>query len=75
MRTDLAEGRREFVAIKEELTQRYGLEVATAVTGKQFGDEPPASAATMCRARISQLDAILRRPQGLAVMLARDALT
>jgi len=75
VRTDLAEGRREFVAIKEELTQRYGLEVATAVTGKQFGDEPPTSAATMCRARISQLDAILRRPQGLAAMLARDALT
>jgi hypothetical protein len=75
VRTDLAEGRREFVAIKEELIQRYGLAVATAVTGKQFGDEPPGSAATMCRARISQLDAILRRPQGLAAMLARDALT
>jgi hypothetical protein len=74
MRTDVAEAQREFVAIKEELTQRYGREVAAAITGKQFGDEPPTSAVTMCGARVAQLDAILRRPQGLAAMLARDAL-
>jgi hypothetical protein len=74
VRTDLAEGRHEFAAIKDELTQRYGHEVAAAITGKQFGDEPPTSAATMCQARISQLNAILRRPQGLAAMLVRDAL-
>jgi hypothetical protein len=73
-RTDLADGQREFAVVKEELTQRYGSEVAEALTRKQFEDVSPTSAATMCRARIFQLDAILRRPQGLAAMLSRDAL-
>lgn len=72
--TDLDAGRREFAAIKEELTGQYGPEVAAAVTSRKFEDSPPASAATMCRARISQLEAILRRPQGAASMLVDDAL-
>jgi len=74
VRTDFDEGRREFAAIKDELTQRFGPEVAAAITGRTFSDSPPASAATMCRARIFQLQAILRRPQGPASMLVGDAL-
>jgi len=71
--TDLDTGRREFAAIKEELTGRYGAEVAAAVTSRTF-ENPPGTAATMCRARIFQLEAILRRPQGAAAMLVGDAL-
>ena len=71
--TDLDEGRREFAAIEEELTGRYGPEVTTAITRRKFEDSP-ASSATMCRARIFQLEAILERPQGVAAMLVGDAL-
>ena len=71
---DLDASRREFAAINEELRGRYGPEVAAAITGRKFGDAPPASAATMCRARIFQLEAILKRPQGLTSMLVGDAL-
>lgn len=70
---DQDEGRREFAAIKEELTGQYGPEVAVAVTSRAF-ESPPASEATMCRARIFQLEAILKRPQGVAAMLVGDAL-
>ena len=70
---DFNAAQREFAAIKEELTGRYGAEVASAVTDRTF-ENPPASAATMCRARISQLEAILRRPQGEAAMLVGNAL-
>ena len=72
--SDLAAGRREFAAIKDELTSRYGPEVAAAITNRKFEDPPPASAATMCRARIFQLEAILKRPQGPTSMLVGDAL-
>jgi len=71
--TDLDTGRREFAAIREELTARFGPEVAEAITSRKFG-ETTASANTMCRARIFQLDAILKRPQGAAAMLVGDAL-
>jgi hypothetical protein len=71
---NLDEGRREFAAIKDELTRRYGAEVATAITSRKFGDSPPASAVTMCRARIFQLEEILKRPQGPTSVLVGDAL-
>jgi len=71
--TDLEEGRREFAAIRDELNERYGPEVAEAVSRRTF-ENPPASSATLCKARIFQLDAILRRPQGVAAMLVDNAL-
>ncbi len=64
---------REFAAITKELTERYGSEVAEALASRKF-ENPPGSEATMCKARIYQLETILKRPQGLAAMLVDNAL-
>ena len=71
--SNLDAGRREFAAIKQELTERYGSEVAETLASRTF-DNPPGSEATMCKARIFQLEAILRRPQAVAAMLVDNAL-
>ncbi len=71
--TDLDAAGREFRSIEKDLTSEYGPEVADALSSRKF-ENPPAPAETMCRARIFQLEEILKRPQGTAATLVGNAL-
>lgn len=68
------DGAREYHLIMEDIARKYGNPVAKALSTKQFPAEPLVPAEQLCAARITQLDAMLGRPQGMAALLVDSIL-
>jgi len=64
----------EFGAIQTDIEQRFNRSVADAVSQKKLPLTPAVSPDLACSARIYQLQAILKRPQGQAAMLIDSVL-
>jgi hypothetical protein len=64
----------EFGAIQTDIEQNFGRSVADAVGQKALPLTPAVSPDLACSARIFQLQAMLKRPQGKAAMLIDSVL-
>jgi len=64
----------EFRAIQTDIEQQFGRSVADAVGQKKVPLTPAVSPDLACSARIFQLQAMLKRPQGKAAMLIHSVL-
>lgn len=68
-RVDFNDAALEFHAIQAEIEQEFGATVASRVAAKKYPAQPDAPARDLCAARIYQLQAMLKRPKGMAAML------
>jgi len=64
----------EFRVVQQEIEQRFGPAVAEQIARRKFSDPPVDSSAQLCRARIAQLEAMLKRPQPMAARLLDSVL-
>lgn len=72
--TTFEDAAREFRAVQADLELRFGPDIAKQIAAKKFPEVPAESPATMCAARIFELEAMLQRPKGLAARLIDSAL-
>ena len=64
----------EYQRIQDKVGQVFSREVSALLTSKRFPQTPPMSAATVCAARIYQLETMLERPKATAALLVDAAL-
>lgn len=65
---------REYRVIKEELEQKFGLDVAAIVSSMEFPASPTAAPSQVCAARIYQLESMMKRPKAMAATLVHSVL-
>lgn len=65
---------REYHAIMDIITERFGKPVAEQLNKKKFPEQPVEPAEQMCAARIFQLEAMLERSQSMASRLIDSVL-
>ena len=65
---------REYYAIMEVISRRFGEPVSKQLSKKSFPEPPIQPPEHMCAARIAQLEAMLERPQAMAAMLIDSVL-
>ena len=74
LRVDFNDAAREFGAIQGDIEQEFGKAAADAVGHKELPLTPPVSPDVACSARIFQLQAMLKRPQGKAALMIDSVL-
>jgi hypothetical protein len=74
VRVEFNDAAREFSAIQTDIEQEFGKPAADVVGHKKLPLKPAVSADLACSARIFQLHAILKRPQGNAAMMIDSVL-
>jgi hypothetical protein len=74
VRVDFNDAAREFGAIQADIEQEFGKSAADVVGHKELPQTPAVSPDVACSARIFQLQAILKRPQGKAAMMIDSVL-